>query len=56
MKWVVIVETKEPIKGTNGCRKFFFNSYNTKKEAEEVAAYINSIDTLGDHAIVRKEE
>ena len=37
MKWKVVVEHNETIRGTNGCHQSVFDYYKTKKEAKQVA-------------------
>lgn len=46
--WKVIIDiSPEIIKGTNGCHKYVFNTYKTKKEANKTAEEINKNKTMG---------
>lgn len=42
------------LSGTDGCHKYVFDYYRTKRSAEEVASAINSIDKAV-YAFVEKE-
>ena len=53
--WKIVVDTSpEIIPGTNGCHKYVFARYKTKREAEAVKAKINGI-TGKESAKVEKE-
>lgn len=41
MKWKVVIEHNETIRGTNGCHQSVHGYYKTKKEAERVAGIIS---------------
>ncbi len=53
--WKVVVNTyPKEIPGTNGCHKYVFARYKTKREAEAVKAKINDISGK-ESAVVEKE-
>ena len=46
--WKVIVDiAPKIIKGTNGCHKYVFDTYKTKKEALKKKDMINSLGDMG---------
>lgn len=48
MKYRVIVDiSPRTIEGINGCHKYVFGSYKTKKEADRVSAEINKTKGAG---------
>lgn len=56
MKWNVIVDVKPHyIEGTEGCHRYVFGTYKTKKQADEICNGINSLKSLG-KASVKKED
>lgn len=55
MKYKVIVDIyPRKIKGTNGCHKYVFDEYRTKREAEAAAEALNAAKDFKGKAIVEK--
>ena len=53
--WKIVIILNSVIPGTNGCHKYVWGYYKTKREAEQIAEQINDYghDT-GKYAIVMK--
>jgi hypothetical protein len=57
-KWKVVVDVfSNVIRGTNGCHKFVWDRYNTKKKAQKMADAINAVpaNAKAGYAWVEKE-
>ena len=51
---VVVDIYPRTIQGTNGCHKYVFDSYKTKKQAQKVSDEINENGTLGKACVEKK--